>query len=426
MDYIKDTLDNGLRVIYVPMRGTQTVTALLLVGVGSRYETKETNGISHFLEHLVFKGTAKRPDKLIVAQELDAVGAHYNAFTSDEYTGYYVKADGRHLELAVDMVADISFNATLPTEEIEKERGVILGEIVLYEDDPQAQVSYTFDELLLGDQPPGWRVLGTREAVQSLQREDFVRYREQSYVASNMVLVIAGAFDMSAAKTLVTEHFKHYKSGERPQSVPVQLSFHGPAFREGTKKFDQAHLLLGFPAYDKHDERLYAARVLKTVLGGNMSSRLFITIREELGLGYHVSADYEAKDDYGILSVDAGVDPDRLDEATGAILEELRKIQKKEIDQKELSRALEYIKGATRISLESSSSVAGWFAREELWRREREDFLTPEDFFSKLEEVTPADVKNVAQEIFTDDRLNMAVVGPVKDGEKVRSLLSFS
>lgn len=423
MEYTKETLDNGLRAIYVPMQGTKTVTVLVLVGVGSRYETKEINGISHFLEHMAFKGTEKRPDKMAIARDLDAVGADFNAFTTQEYTGYYVKADMKHFELATDVVADIFLNSTLPDEEIERERGVILGEIDMYEDNPRRQAWYTFNELMLGDQPSGWRTIGPKDVINSLKRDDFITYRNEHYCGPNIAVVVAGNIEVDNARNLVEEYFGAAPSGKKSEYKPAEWDQTSPRIRVGTQKFDQAHLFLGTWAVDYNDDRWYAQQLLRTILGSGMSSRLFEKVREELGLGYYVGASDELYDDYGFFVTYAGVDAKRVDEAVQAITEELVKIRDTEVTQEELTKAFQYLRGGMLISHESSDAVADWFAEQEILGRA---FLTPDEFFSKLEEVTPADVKNVAQEIFTDDRLNLAIVGPVKDEESIKKHLTLS
>jgi len=423
MNYTIETWKSGLRTIFVPMTGTQTVSVFVLVGAGSRYETKEINGISHFLEHMAFKGTVKRPDKVAIAKELDGVGAEFNAYTGQEYTGYWVKVDREHIELAVDVVSDIFLHSTLPADEIEKERGVILGEIDLQQDSPLRQAWDTFNALMLGDQPSGWTILGPKEVIRSLKRDDFFAYRDKYYKAPNVVVVVAGNIELDATKALVKDYFREVPSGETPKAEAVRWEQDAPRIEAGSTKFDQSHLMLGTWAFDYHDERRHALQILEVILGQGMSSRLFLKVREDLGLGYYVRGDTSQYNDYGFFEVRAGVDADRLEEAVGAILEELKRIKNEEVDGEELAKAFRYIKGRTLIDLEASDEVAAHFGHMAL---ERGEILTPEEEFSKLEKVTPAEVSRVAQELFTDQLLNLAIVGPVKDVEGVRKRLTFA
>jgi predicted Zn-dependent peptidase len=405
------------------MKGTKTVSVLVLVGAGSRYETKNINGISHFLEHMAFKGTTKRPNKVAIAQELDEIGAHYNAFTHIEYTGYWIKADRTHAELAFDILSDMYIHSTLPAEEIEKERGVIIGEIDMYEDMPMYKVSQVFNELLYGDQPIGWDVAGTKEAVKSISRDDFSRYRETYYRAPNTLIVVSGNISNAKARNLFKKYFRDVPSGKTSKPPPAKEKQRGSKVHVYTKKTDQAHLILGVRAFGLHDRRRWALGLLSIILGGTMSSRLFIKIREELGLGYYIHSESPLFTDYGTFEVGAGVDVKRLDVAIDAIIEELSRIKKDGIEKEELQKARENVRGSSLISLEQSDKVANYFGKQELLAR---TILTPEQQFRMLEKVTPADVKKVAQDIFRDDRLNLAVVGPVKDEVLLKKRLTFS
>ncbi|MBI4118899.1 MAG: insulinase family protein, partial [Parcubacteria group bacterium] len=297
--FTKEIWPNGLRAVYAPMASTQTLTILVLVGTGSRYETKDINGISHFLEHMFFKGTAKRPGKSDIAHELDAVGAAYNAFTDKELTGYWVKVDARHADLAFDVVSDIFINSTIPAQEIEKERGVIIGEIDMYEDTPMRKIGDLFEELLYGDQPAGWDIAGRKEVIRSLTRQNFLDYLEKYYKSANVTVVVAGHIGLDDAKAKVQKYFGGVREGETSKPSACSESQSNPQIKVTYKDTDQCHLILGVRAYDIFDPRRWALGLLATILGGGMSSRLFIRIRDELGLGYYIRAGSALSTDHG-------------------------------------------------------------------------------------------------------------------------------
>jgi len=423
MDIIREKLPSGLRIIYVPMKGTQTVSVLVLVGVGSRYEASRIAGVSHFLEHMAFKGTVRRPDKVAIAQELDAVGAHFNAFTGKEYTGYWIKADRKHLALALDVLSDMYLHSTLPAAEIERERGVILGELDLYEDMPTYKVEQEFETLLYGDQPVGRDVGGTKESVRRVARKDLVSFKDDYYVASNTVVVLAGNIKPDDARTKVHKYFSQLSRGRAPKAKPVREYQRSAALRLHYRKTDQSHLVLGVRAFSMKDPRRWAMSLLSTVLGGNMSSRLFIKIREELGLGYYIRSSYTLEPDYGVFYVRAGVETKRLDIATQAILGEMKRLVQENLLDHELRRAIDYIRGSTLISLEESDNVAEYVAFQELLERK---ILTPEQKFRMLERVRSSDIRRLAQHIFRNERLNLALLGPHKEARSLRRYLTFT
>ncbi|MEK7609273.1 MAG: pitrilysin family protein, partial [Patescibacteria group bacterium] len=413
---------NGLRAVYAPMASTQTLTILVLVGTGSRYETKDINGISHFLEHMFFKGTAKRPGKSDIAHELDAVGAAYNAFTDKELTGYWVKVDARHGDLAFDVVSDIFLNSTIPAEEIEKERGVIIGEIDMYEDTPMRKIGDLFEELLYGDQPAGWDIAGRKEVIRSLTRQNFLDYLDKHYKSQNVTVAVAGHIGLDEAKAKVQKYFGGVREGQTEKPLACSESQLNPQVKVSYKDTDQCHLILGARAYDIFDPRRWALGLLATILGGGMSSRLFIRIRDELGLGYYIRAASALSSDHGYFEVSSGVDTKRIHEAVEAIMEELRKARRDGVTEKELQKAKDFIKGGTLISLESSDEVASFFGLQEVLTR---DILTVEQKFSMMDKVTSDDVKKVAEDIFQNKNLNLAVIGPLKDKEGFEKVLKF-
>lgn len=425
--YKKYTLANGLRIILAPMEGSQSVTVLVLVGTGSKYETKETNGLSHFLEHMFFKGTKKRPTTMEIASELDAVGGSYNAFTDKEMTGYWAKVDARHLDLALDWVSDIFLNSKLEEQEIEREKGVILEEINMYLDTPMSYIGNLWEKLLYGDQPAGWLTIGEKETIKAFKREDFLKYLNNQYVAKNTIIVVAGnEKQLKDAKLKIQKYFASIKKGNFNDKLKAREKQNKPSLTVHFKKTDQSHLILGCRGYNIFQKERYAAALLATILGGNgglyMSSRLWIEVRERRGLAYYVGASSDNYTDTGYLVAHAGVDNRRIDDAIKVILAELEKVKKEKIPEKEIKKAKDHIRGAVLLSLESSDAVASYLGGQEVLKKE---ILLPEQFFKKIEKVTAADLQRVARSIFRPEKLNLALIGPFKEKERFEKLLKI-
>lgn len=419
-EFEKIVLPNGLRVILAPLTSFKSVTAIVLCGAGSRYERKDTSGISHFLEHMFFKGTKTRPTAADISHQLDEIGADYNAFTGKESTAYHIKAASQHLPLLLDMLSDMLWESKLDAAEIEKERGVIIEEINMYEDTPMRRVAEVYEQVLWGDQPLGWDIGGRKEVIRSLQRHDFADYIEERYKPSNLVLAIAGDFDRPKVMKLLDAHFNRNVSGEAPSFKPVVENQRKPALAVTYKKTDQAHLVVGFRGLNSTDPDRYNAAILATILGGGMSSRLFINVREKRGLAYYVRAGNEGYFDTGTLAASAGVELSKADEALKVILEEFRKIAGEVVSEKELRKAKEYIKGGTVLSWEDSRSVALGYGADELLEGK---VRTQEEVLEEVDKVTAKDVKRVAQFLVTNSRLNLALIGPFKDRGKFEKIL---
>src|SRR3990170_4390938 len=408
----KITLDNGLRVILSPLPAVKSVTAIVLCGAGSRYELAKTNGISHFLEHMFFKGTRNRPTATDISHALDEIGADYNAFTGKETTGYHIKCASQHLALSLDMLSDMLWNSKFDPAEIEKERGVIIEEINLYEDTPMRRVAEIYEQLLWGDQPLGWDIGGRKDVIRSIQKKDFAKYIEDRYAPNNMVVSIAGDFDKVKTIEIVKKFFGHTAKKAVGGFLPVSESQIKPASKVTYKKTDQAHLVLGFRGFKiGHSER-YNAAVLATILGGGMSSRLFVNVREKHGLAYYVRADTESYLDTGTMAAAAGVDLKRIDDAVKVILSEFAEIRQKQIPGKELKKAKEYIKGRIILSWEDSRTVAFSYGTDEILEGK---IRTLDQYLRRVDEVKAEDVRRVAQFLFTANKLNLAVIGPFKD-----------
>ena len=418
----KTTIKNGLRIITVPQKNTQSLTVLVLVGTGSKYEKKEISGISHFLEHMYFKGTKKRPSTIAIAETLDKVGGIYNAFTAEEYTGYFAKIALSHFDLALDWVSDIFLNSTLPEKEVEKEKGVIIEEINMRQDHPIEYIQILWSKLLYGDQPAGWDIAGTKESVADMTRGKLIDYMKKQYVASNTIVSIAGNFNESLAIKKVKEFFskiKTRKSIEEPKVVERQQK---PNLLLHFRETDQTHLSLGVRSFNLFHPKRYAQDLLAIILGGMMSSRLFIEVRCKLGIAYYINTNSEANPDTGFLSTQTGLDNKNVEKGILTILKEYKKISQKKVPISELKKAKDYLNGKTMLLLESSDAQASFYAGQELLENK---ILTPKEIFAKIDKITQDDILKVAQEIFRPEKLNLALIGPFKDKKPFEKLLKI-
>lgn len=422
MIFKKTVLDNGLRVITVPQPMNPAVTILVLVEAGSEYETKNINGLSHFLEHLCFKGTKKRPKAIDIAGELDSIGALYNAFTSQEFTGYFAKAEARHFDKILDVVSDIYLNSVFNPPEIDKERGVIIEEINMYEDVPMARVHYLFLELLYGDQPAGWNIVGRKEVIKSLARDDFINYRKKHYLAGNTIVVAAGNIKENEAISKIKEAFMSIDVGNEVKKPKPQESQKAPALLVKYKESDQTHLILGVRGYDVSDKRRFAADVIGDILGGGMSSRLFQKIREEMGAAYYVNAAAEFFSDHGYFRASAGVDRQRLREVVKAITAEFQRLIEMSVPQAELQRVKDHLIGGLMLGLETSDDLARFYSGQEIVERK---IMTPQEIASRIQAVSAEEIREVAKDLFRDEHLNLAIIGPVKESDELRSALQI-
>lgn len=418
----KIILKDGLRILVVPQKSTEAATILVLVGTGSKYETKEIKGISHFLEHLYFKGTKKRPNSLSVAEAMDKLGGAYNAFTSEEYTGYYAKVSSSHFNKAIDWVADIYLNSLLPRKEIEKERKVIIEEINMYFDTPMIYIGELWKSLLYGDQPAGWDVAGTKETVSQITREQIVSYRQSQYVASNTIVCLAGKFSAKQAIDRVKKLFSGISVG-RPKDKPLVIEKQAkPGLSILYKETDQTHLALGVRGFNIFHPQRFSFNILGIILGGMMSSRLFTEIRDKLGLAYYIKTEVESDQDSGYLLSRAGIDNKRINQAVSVILREYKKISSQKVDSKELKKAKENFKGKLALSLESSDAKASFFAGQELLEKR---ITSLPEIFRKIDKVSQNDILKTAKHIFKPEKLNLALIGPFKDRAKVEKLLKL-
>jgi len=418
----KKTYKNGLRVITVPMKDNPTVTVLVLVGTGSDYETKEINGISHFLEHMCFKGTIKRPNARTISHELDALGCQYNAFTGNEYTGYYAKGDPKNFEQIFDVVTDIYLNSTFPEVDIEKEKGVIIEEINMYEDMPSMNVQDLFSKVLYNDQPAGMSTLGMKENIRKMGRSNFVNYKKDHYVAENTVVIVAGNITNDKVYKEVNKYFKDVpvnKSGKKTKTKDIQDK---PTSLTLYKETDQTHFVLGVRTFSLFDKRNTILLLLASVLGAGMSSRLFNKLREEMGVAYYVRASNQPSLDHGSLQISAGVNNQRVEEVIQEILKECILLTKELVSEKELNKVKSLIIGNTKLSLEATDDIANFYGGQELLKKE---IKTLEEKIKEINKVTPSDIIKMAKVIFKEKNLNLAVIGPYKESEKFQKILKF-
>ena len=412
-------LPNGISLVQIPLQGTEAVTAIVLMGVGSRYESDKQQGLAHFTEHMVFKGGKTFTDAQAISQALDAVGGEFNAFTSQEFTGFYTKTAARHLELGLDVLSDMVLHAQFPAEELEKEKGVIVEEINMYEDIPMRKVDQLLSKLVFGDTPMGRKILGTKESVTAFTREDFVKYREQFYFGHQCTVVLAGKLDEVAARAMVETMFAELPKGQPYKPLPSAF-LSGPKVLLETTDSQQSHLMVATKGYELSHPKRYAYRVMTTILGGNMSSRLFVSVREKQGLCYYVRAVPDTYVDAGVLACAAGVDNNRLRLAVSAIVKELALLRDQPVGPEELDRAKQYMLGKMLLGLEDSEEVAEFYGMQDLLEHAT---LSPDEIEKEIMAVTAEEVQEICKELFTDENLRLAVVGPEKDATALEALL---
>jgi predicted Zn-dependent peptidase len=418
----KTALPNGLRILTQKLENTKSVTVLILVGAGSRYEVKELNGISHFLEHMFFKGAEKYKNTKEVSEAIDGVGGDFNAFTGKEYAGYYVKVADQHVNLALDVLSDMLLHSKFDAAEIDKERGVIMEEYNMYQDTPMYQIGWDFERLIYGDQPIGWDQVGTKEVINGVKQQDFLKYKKELYSPDNTVISIAGHIDDEAVLKEVQRLFVFDKSQKAYQFKQINDMGIQKRVHLRNKKTEQAHMVLGFPGYAEEHPNHYAAKLLSIVLGGNMSSRMFLSVREQQGLAYYISTSTDDYTDTGTFSTNAGVSLERIDQAITATIGEYKKILDAPIPAAELKKAQDFLKGKMVLRLEDSEEYAHLLGKYELLYGKLE---TPEQIMEAVDKVTAEDLTRVAGELFKEEQLRLAVIGPYEEEERFLKLLRF-
>ncbi len=421
MKHVRFVLKNGLRVVVVSMPAVESVTTMVMVGVGSRYEQKTTSGISHFLEHMAFKGTKKRPTALEIATLLDGIGAESNAFTSKEVTAYHIKSSATHINTSFDVLSDILMHSTLPEEEINREKGVILEEFNMYEDMPMRKIGDVFENLMFGNVPLGWDILGDRTIIRGATRTKFTKFMDSYYSASNMTLVVVGKVNVDEVKKLSEKYFSGLKKFDTPTYKKFARKNAGVEVFIKTKKTEQTHFAMGVPAVGLSDTKdRFALSVLSAILGGGMSSRLFYEVRERRGLAYYVRAYVDRYMDTGYLAAFAGVDNARAIESVAVVYEQMRRAATGDFTKAEIQKAKEFIKGHFVLGLEDTGAVAIYYGSDEMLECAIED---PSGVLAKIDRVTDADVVRVAKK-YLSQPFKLAVIGNYKDTAQFEEIIS--
>lgn len=415
------TLKNGLTLITIPMPHVDSVTTLVSVGAGSRYESRNINGVSHFLEHMFFKGSKKYPTAEVIATLVDGIGAVNNAATSKEWTFYWIKSSSKHVELATDILSSMLKESLLDKNEIEREKGVIIEELRMYRDNPTRYIWDLYEQLQFGDQPLGWDIGGDEKTIMGVSQPDFEKYVNSLYAPENMALVFAGKLPKN-----IEEIAEKYFS-----DLPKRNSFKAPTFNKTKqtkarvnayyKKTDQANLVLGVEAYDRNDPRRFAARILATILGEGMSSRLFMQVRERRGLAYHVSADHESYMDTGMFVASAGIKLEKIEEGLKVIKDELEATTTTPVTIDEMKKAKEMLRGRLALRSESTNFLAEHFGVQFILDRELMSF---DQYLKNIDAVTVEEVLAVAKDLFQKEKYNLQLIGPFKSTTKFEKIIN--
>ena len=419
--YKRIVRDDGSIVILVPSQESKSVTWDIMFKVGSRQERKSINGVSHFIEHLMFKGTKKRPTTKTLSKELDAVGAEYNAFTGKDSTSYYIMTDADHIELGVDMLSDMLRNSKFEKKEMERERGVIVEELNMYRDNPMMRIDEIFESVIFKGAPLGWEIGGPRSVIKTVPHEALLRFKDAYYYPGNMVLGLAGHFDEKKALKLINRYFPVRTKKSKAQVKPFHFHQTKPTATLEYKETDQVQLMLGFPGYAHRHRNMNALTLLSIIMGGTMSSRLFINIRERKGLAYVVRSAAEAYEDTGYFAVHAGLDKGRIYEALAAIRDELVLVARKGVTREALKRAKDNLRGKLILKFEKPSTYLSYLMSQELLTN-RIDNL--EEKLEQFRSVTLEDVNRVARGIIRWPVVNLALIGPYKNKQKFLKVLA--
>lgn len=415
------TLDNGLRTMAYPMTNMESVAIGIWVRAGGRYEDPKTSGISHLLEHLLFKGTVTR-DMTTIKHEIEGRGGSFNGFTSEEHTCYLVKVLGKDVELGVDILSDMVLNPKLDESEIAKEKDVIVEEIKMYKDIPAHYVHEILAEEMWPNQPLGMPLAGTVESVRSISRADVLSYKEAYYNPKNIFVIAAGNVKAEALASISDRYLSGKGSGQVSRYSKATVGQTAPRIRLNTKKTEQTHMALGLHSLDRFHADKHVLSMINIILGANMSSRLFHIIRDEMALCYEISSSIRRYEDCGALVVNAGLDDKKLVRAIEVILQELNRIAKEPISAGELRRAKEYYRGQLLFALEDTMSHMLWLG-EKVVSGEKD--LTAKPILEKIESVKPEDIMRVASGIFRDANINLAVIGPELDRARIEEALHF-
>ncbi len=419
--YQKTTLDNGLRVITEAMPHTRSVSICIFIGAGSRYETEPQAGVSHFIEHLLFKGTPKRTTAREISEAIEGVGGILNGGTDKEITIYWCKVAQPHFYLALDVLADMILHAKFDPADIENERQVIIEEIKMVRDSPSQLVNMLIDELLWPDHPLGRDIAGSKESVAAITRDMMLDYLAHQYLPGNTVVSIAGALPQKEMVTAVGQALGYWAIGQPHPGYSAYKEREFPRLRIEEKDTEQAHLCLALTGLSLLHPKRYALGLLNVILGEGMSSRLFTEIRDRLGLAYSIHSYVEHFLDTGSVTIHAGVEPKNLQVAIRAILEQLSQL-KEPVLEPELTKAKELTKGRLLLRMEDSRSVAGWAGGQEILTG---CILSVDQVTSIIDAITAEELSQLAQELLIDSQLRLAIVGPVKKDEPLAELLKL-
>lgn len=422
MKFTKKVLANGLTIIEAPSTDAESVVVDFFVKTGSRSESAKESGISHFLEHFLFKGTKKYPTALAISTLIDSIGGEMNANTGKEHTQFYIKAASQHLELIFEVLTDMIQNPLFDEAELEREKGVIVEEINMYKDTPMYEIENILEQQMWPHEALGRDIAGTKETVTKFTREMFLDYIDRHYQMPNMILGVSGKYNQSQLNKLIEKYWKKipkkkYHSWEKAKDEQKSLRI-----KVQHKETEQAHLALGFKGLKYGDKRNSAQSVLSAILGGGMSSRLFIEVRERRGLGYYVRASGSNYQDTGVFNIGAGVQVIKIEEAIKVIMDELDKIKRYPVSEEELTKAKEFLKGKTILALEDNQIRLDWFLDRAAFYPK---ITTPKEAFEKIDKVTSKDVQSLAKELFRKEKMSLAVIGPYKDDKRFKNLLTI-
>lgn len=404
----KIILSNGLPVFLLKIPSSKSATVLAMFKTGSKYENRKNSGLSHFLEHMFFKGTKNRPTTKDISGELDSIGAEFNAFTGKEYTGYYIKSQQAKFDVALDVLSDMLINSKFDQEEIDRERGVIIEEMNMYEDNPMMYIEDVFEACLYGDTPAGWDTIGFKKNILNLNRQDFLDYYNSQYGPNGSAIFIAGNFSENKIKKDLEEKFGGFRKNKYKNKGRVLEKQKSPNLKIKNKKTDQITLSLGFRSFAAGHKDETTLKLLSIILGGSMSSRLFIELRERRGLAYYVRSSTEFYSDCGYISVQAGIPKNKLEEAVKVILNEYKKLKDELVDKKELQKAKDLLTGKLVVGMEGTDDFTTWYGRQFPFTSK---FLSPDEFLKKFKKISDQNIQKVANKIFVNNNLNLAVIG---------------
>jgi predicted Zn-dependent peptidase len=416
----RQQLSNGLRVLTAPLAHAKSASCFVMLAAGSRYEHAANRGIAHFAEHMFFKGTDRRPTARDLTTIIDGIGGEFNAFTSKEYTGYFVRCAGADRDTAFDVLLDMLRHSKFDPEEIEREKGVILEEMNMYNDTPRDKIGTVYEQLMFGDNPLGWETLGTKETVRAATRETFLDYVDHWYTPQRMVIGVSGMVGDDLLPRL--EDLLGGMSGngsDSPAAADLDRT-PGPHVRIHHKDADQAHIILGVPSYSNQHPDRYALQLLSVVLGSGMSSRLFLEVRERRGLAYYVYGTNHSYTDAGSLLSQAGVDIERIDDAITVIREQFELMASEPVPSDELEKARAFAKGRFVLGTESPQGLVMFGLRREVLEGKA---IEPEEMLAELDAVTAEDIQRVAQDLIANDKIHLAVIGPFEDEDRFAKLL---